>query len=398
MEKTQKGVSSMKLAYCTNIWNHHQGPVCTELARLLGSEFKLLLHQPLDYKYSVERINMGWNLNPPDEPWIVGPPKTCASVDYSEYVKIVMEADAIVFNSELPYMTWDMFRIRHRQGKLNLRMGERIYRGGRPWWLTLSIKKWLGRMVVRRRFESSGLHFLTMSHWCADDLSYLHVCKGRTWRWGYLTPISDTCIVRPKHDKVHIGWCGRMLRCKQVDFILKAYAAMSETARDGSEIHLVGDGETEEELRQLAKRLEIEGSVRFSPMKPQADAKKFLESLDIFVFPSNAHEGWGATLFEAMDKGCAVIANIAAGSTLEVVEDGSNGFTFKDGDIATLTAKLTWLVEHEKERREMGCRAWATIQGWSPTVGASRLVSLIEHLRAGSRDGIPTSGLCAGVR
>ena len=29
----------MKLAYCTNIWNHHQGPVCTELAKLLGPDW-----------------------------------------------------------------------------------------------------------------------------------------------------------------------------------------------------------------------------------------------------------------------------------------------------------------------------------------------------------------------
>lgn len=389
----------MKLAYCTNIWNHHQGPVCTELAKLLGpDDFRLLLHQPLDHKYSLDRINMGWDLNPPDVPWIVGPPKTCSDVDYSEYAKTVMEADAIVFNSELPYMTGDMLRARHRQGKLNLRMGERIYRGGRSWWYAFSPKKWLGRMVVRHRFESAGLHFLTMSHWCADDLAYLHACKGRTWRWGYLTPVSETCVEKPGRDKIRIGWCGRMLRLKQVDFILRAYAAMPEKARARSEIHLVGNGEAEEELRQLAMYLGIEDCVQFRPLMSQPNAKRFLESLDVFVFPSNAHEGWGATLLEAMDKGCAVIANTAAGATLEVLEDGSNGFTFKDGDIATLTERLIWLVEHENKRREIGRRAWATIQDWSPAVGASRLVSLVEHLRSESRDGIPLSGLCAGVR
>ena len=389
----------MKLAYCTNIWNHHQGPVCTELAKRLGpDDFKLLLHQPLDHKYSLERIGMGWNLNPPDEPWIVGPPKTCADIDYSRYVKIVMEADAIVFNSELPYITWDMLRERHRQGKLNLRMGERIYRGGRPWWYPFSPKKWIGRMVVRHRFESAGLHFLTMSHWCVDDLEYLHVCKGRTWRWGYLTPVSDKCVEKPKREKVRIGWCGRMLRLKQVDFILRAYAAMPETARAISEIHLVGNGEAEEELRQLARDLGIDGSVQFSPLMSQLDAKRFLEGLDVFVFPSNAHEGWGATLLEAMDKGCAVIANTAAGATLEVVEDGVNGFTFKDSDVTTVMTRLAWLVEHEKERCEMGRRAWATIQDWSPKAGAHRLVELVKHLQAGMRDGFPLSGLCAGVR
>ena len=389
----------MKLAYCTNIWNHHQGPVCTELAKLLGpDDFKLLLHQPLDHKYSLERIAMGWNLNPPDEPWIVGPPKTCEEVDYSEYVRIANEADAIVFNSEIPYVTWDMLRERHRQGKLNLRMGERIYRGGRPWWYPFSPKKWIGRMVVRHRFESAGLHFLTMSHWCADDLRYLRAYKGRAWRWGYLTPVSAMCVNKPKRDKVRIGWCGRMLRLKQVDLILRAYAAMPEATKAKCEIHLVGNGEAEEELRQLARDLGIEGNVQFSPLMSQADARMFLEDLDVFVFPSNAHEGWGATLLEAMDKGCAVIANTAAGATLEVVEDGSNGFIFNNGDIATVAVRLAWLVEHAKERRDMGRRAWETIQGWSPKAGAYRLVELVNHLQAGVRDGLPSSGLCAGVR
>ena len=173
---------------------------------------------------------------------------------------------------------------------------------------------------------------------------------------------------------------------------------MPEAAKARSEIRLVGNGEAEEELRLLARDLGIEDSVQFSPLMSQADAKRFLEGLDVFVFSSNAHEGWGATLLEAMDKGCAVIANTAAGATLEVVEDGSNGFTFKDGDIFTLTERLTWLVEHENERREMGRRAWVTIQGWSPAAGASRLVSLINHLQAGTPDGLPSSGLCAGVR
>ena len=341
---------------------------------------------------------MGWNLNPPDEPWIVGPPKTCAEVDYSEYVRIVKEADAIVFNSEIPYVTWDMLRERHRQGKLNLRMGERIYRGGRPWWYPFSPKKWIGRMVVRHRFESAGLHFLTMSHWCADDLEYLHACRGRTWRWGYLTPVSEKCVEKQKRDKVRIGWCGRMLRLKQVDFILKAYAAMPETARAISEIHLVGNGEAEEELRQLAKELGIEGSVQFSPMMSQPDAKRFLEDLDVFVFPSNAHEGWGATLLEAMDKGCAVIANKAAGATLEVVEDGSNGFTFKDGDIATVMRRLSWLVEHENERRDMGRRAWETIQDWSPKEGAKRLINLVEALMNEFASCRFQSGLCSRIK
>ena len=389
----------MKLAYCTNIWNHHQGPVCTELAKLLGpDDFKMLLYQPLDHKYSLERIKMGWNLTPPDEPWIVGPPKTCADVDYSGYVKIVMEADAIVFSGQLPYMTWDMLRARHMQGKLNLRMGERLFKVARPWYWWILPQKQFARWVMARRFRRAGLNFLTMGYWCADDLKYYHANKKRIWRWGYLTSVSATCAERLNHERVRIGWCGRMIDWKHVDYIVKAIAMLPSLIKMKCEVVLVGNGDQEESLKKMVRNIGLTDIITFQPSMSSKEIQSFMRGLDIYVFPSNRMEGWGAALLEAMDKGCAVIANTAAGATLEVVDDGSNGFVFKDGDITTLTERLIWLVEHEKERRYMGRRAWATIQGWSPKAGAYRLVGLVNHLQAGVRDGLPSSGLCAGVR
>lgn len=387
----------MKIVFCTNIWNHHQGPVCTELAKLLGDDFMLLLHQPLDHRYSIDRIKLGWNLIPPNVPWIVGPPKSCADIDYSGYIRYAMDADVLILDSMVPFVDNKMLKLRHSQGKINMRMGERIYRGGRPWWYLFSPKKWIGRLISHFRFESPCVHFLTMGHWCVNDLRYLHACKGRTWRWGYLTPVSASCAEKPKRDQICIGWCGRMLFLKQVDLILKAYASMPEPLKAKSCIRLVGNGEAEASLRHLATDLGIVDSVRFDPMMSQVDAKKFLEGLDIFVFSSNAQEGWGATLLEAMDKGCAVIANTAAGATLEVVEDGVNGFVFTDGDVGGLSAKMAWLIENDKVRHNIGQNAWETIQSWSPRVGAERLVKLVHGLYAANMSENYKSGLCSKV-
>ena len=368
----------MKVVFCTNIWNHHQGPVCAELAKLLGKDFTLLLHQPLDHRYSIDRIKLGWNLIPPNEPWIVGPPKTCADVDYSDYVRYAMDADVLILDSIVPYLDFKMLAVRHRNGKMNFIMSERFFRKPRPWWYMLNPRKWCSWLIIHNRYETACVHYLTMGHWVKTDLDFYHVCRGRVHQWGYLTPVSEKCTEKPSRDKVVIGWCGRMLFLKQVEFVLKAVSLLPPEVRAKCEVRLAGHGEAEESLRKLTVDLGLGDMVQFTGLMPHVKALEFLGELDIFVFPSGRYEGWGATLLEAMDKCCVPIANKAAGATLEVVEDGVNGFVFDDGDVELLAARLKWLVENPRQRRDMGHRSWETIQGWSPKAGARRLVEIIK--------------------
>ena len=384
------------ICYCTNIWNHHQGPVCQELARLYGNEFRMILHQPLDSPNSIERMQMGWSIRPPKESWIIEPPEHCASADYSEHRRMALASDVLVMDSVAPYLTHGMLVDRHKKGKINIQLGERFFKSGRPWYYALWPRKWVGRWVMRHRLESAHIHFFTMGHWCASDLKYLGACKGRTWRWGYLTNVSDRPTDKPMREKLRVGWCGRFLCCKNVCDILTATSLLEDEAKKRIEVVIVGDGPEKGNLTSLAHRLGLDGIVAFRPFLPQKDALAFMESVDIYPFPSNRFEGWGATLLEAMDKSCVVVANEAAGATLEVVQNGKNGFAYKDGDIARLAECMGWLIEHEKERREMGFRAWRTIQDWSPCVGALRLKNLVD------RHMIPNAsyvnGLCGLVR
>lgn len=388
----------MKLAYCTNIWNHHQGPVCAELAKRLGpKDFRLLLYQPLDHQYSLARINMGWNLNPPDEPWIVGPPKSCADVDYREQADIARTCDTLVYMSSVPYVTQELLLERRRNGKISMLMGERLYKVKRPWYYSILPRKIAGRCIVHHRFESTGVHFLTMGHGCVEDLAWLHVGRGRTWRWGYLTPASTEVCEKPMRDKVRVGWCGRMIDWKQVDLIIKAVAMLSDETRSKIKVTLVGNGDQECLLRRMVEECRLGEVIEFRDSMSANDVLDFMRGLDVYVFPSNRKEGWGAALLEAMDKGCVPIANASAGSTLEVVKDGHNGFVFKDGDIQALSEKIEYLALHPKEMHAMGQCAWRTIQFWTPQVGAERLCALIEAI--GKKTASPfQEGLCAKVR
>ncbi len=291
-----------------------------------------------------------------------------------------------------------MLEARHRAGKLNFRMGERFFKIPRPWYWLLWPRKWLARWIVGRRFRRAGLHFLTMGHWCAEDLKYYGARDGHIWRWGYLTAVSPKCPQKPVRDKVSIGWCGRMLDWKRVDYIINAFAMLSPTVKAKCEVTLIGNGDQEGILKAMVRDNGLSDFITFKQSMSSTDILRFMKDLDVYIFPSDRYEGWGAALLEAMDNGCAVVANSLAGSTLEIVEDGVNGFVFDDGDVATLSRRMALLVEDENVRRTMGKKAWATVQGWSPQTGAERLIALIGALKSGDCGDLPQTGLCSLIK
>lgn len=384
----------MRFAFCTNIWTHHQAPVCYELAKLLGEDFRMFVYQPLDCDWSRERIEMGWNLIPPKEPWIVGPPKTTTELTGDFFEGWIESADVLVYGDNC-YFDAAALRRRLKAGKLTFKMGERLLK------LPIALRHWLSPRFYKRwlwthfGFRHKSLHYLAMSHWCAGDLAFFHACKGRVWRWGYLTPVSDRPTEKPVREKVRIGWCGRFLCWKNVCDILQASSLLENSLKDRIEVTLVGDGPEKENLVRLAHALGLDGVVEFKPFMSAADAKAFMRDLDIYVFPSGRQEGWGAALAEAMDASCAVVANEAAGSTLELVRDGENGFAYKDGDLATLTRRLGELVRDAELRKRFGLEAWRTMQGVSPAVGARRLVELAGHLIGNEPSRVADHGLCS---
>jgi hypothetical protein len=109
------------LAYCTNIWIHHQSPVCTEFSRLLGeNHFKLCLFEAV----SEERIRLGYARTVPELNWIAGPPSSGSEME--QLLQIVCDADVAVLGA----CPQEVLKARVATGKLTFIMSERMMRGG----------------------------------------------------------------------------------------------------------------------------------------------------------------------------------------------------------------------------------------------------------------------------
>lgn len=386
----------MTLCYLTNIWGHLQTEVCKELRKLLGDGFRMILTQPLNHEYSLERIRMGWQLEPPRGiDWVIGPPKVSGDLTKDpRYCQWIENADVLVFSNygrELRPAFWK----RINAGKLTFKMSETIFKH------KLRVRDFLSYTFLRRciglhyLLNRPNVHFLTISHWCARDLAFLHTCKGKTWQWGYLTRMSSECPPSRENGKLRIVWCGRMLQWKRVDLLIKAVAILPDDVKSMCDITLIGNGPEESNLKKLAQDNGLMGFITFVPFMKHEDVMIVLNKSHVYSFSSNVGEGWGAALVEAMNCGCVPIANEAAGVTLEVVQDGENGFVYKDGDFPSLAEKIEWCAKNFDRLHIMATKAWASVvNGLSPSLGAERLIGLSTNLIDGCGGGY-SNGLCS---
>ena len=125
-----------------------------------------------------------------------------------------------------------------------------------------------------------------------------------------------------------------------------------------------------------------------------------MEQSQIFLFTSYRNEGWGAVLNESLNSGCAVVASHAIGSVPFLLQDGKNGFIYKDGDINDLFNKVKYLLDNEAERINMQKSAYETIiNEWNAENAAKKLIELLTKLLNGENvETLFESGVCSKAK
>ena len=140
---------------------------------------------------------------------------------------------------------------------------------------------------------------------------------------------------------------GRIDGEKCIDLPIRA---MQQLARDDIQIVIAGHGKVEGSLRRLVTDMHIEEKVKFTGFIPAEDVPGLMNSIDVFLMPSEA-ELLSISTLEAMACGRPVLlANALA--LPELVRDGENGYLFKPGDVMDLARNMNLLAD-QPERWEM---------------------------------------------
>ena len=223
----------------------------------------------------------------------------------------------------------------------------------------------------------------------ASDFEFLlGSYRDRCYKFGYFPypealSWEELTAQKRQNDKTRILWCGRFLKLKRADLLIKAAAAAKDKGYD-FELEIVGSGEEEKNIRALVKDMGLMDRTVFPGYLSPEDTRHEMEKADIYVCTSNKLEGWGAVIYEGLSAGCATIATSAAGATPFLIKDGETGYAYRSGDWRSLADKLELYLKDTAGARLMGKRAYELMNTqWNPAEAAERVLTVSEHLIQG---------------
>ena len=147
-----------------------------------------------------------------------------------------------------------------------------------------------------------------------------------------LRDFSHTPVFGENKD-VTIVAVGRLVYQKGFDILLRAYALLRKNGFEKSLLLVLGKGEEEANLKNLAEKLGISESVKFLGFQPEP--WRFLREADVFV-SSSRFEGFSMVIAEAMFCGVPVVATDCPSGPREVLLDGKCGLLVPPEDPVAL--------------------------------------------------------------
>lgn len=349
----------MKFVFYTCSVSPHQIPLARELVACLGRDNYRYVHAGA---MSEERRKLGWSEVACG--WIVSEEENRA-----EARRLLEDCDVLLSGLR----DLDLFEKRSRAGKRTIYCGERWFKpttlfralciSGKARMLVPSYRRMAHRFVKLVR-EDPHFSLLPMGIHAARDFAWLlggeierfeRRLGGRVFGrgkgldkirvFGYtVAPGGARSAGNVLHDTVRVLWVGRFLRWKRVADIIRAVCRANRLEREGCQrriaLTLVGSGPEEARLKRLARRLRTGDRsplIAFLPPVPVGEVRKLMHEHDLYVLSSDAHEGWGAAVSEAIEEGMRVVGTYEAGASATVLGEGA---LYHAGDVQRLACMI----------------------------------------------------------
>lgn len=139
-----------------------------------------------------------------------------------------------------------------------------------------------------------------------------------------------------------MGFIGSFYHYEGLDLLLEAVVKLKRTLSD-IKILLVGGGPMEDQLKQQAKKLQINDCIVFTGRLPHDEIPVMYSLLDILILPRKSMRLTELVTplkpLESMCMGKLVVASDVGGHK-ELIRDRETGYLFKAGDVDALVEKI----------------------------------------------------------
>ena len=191
---------------------------------------------------------------------------------------------------------------------------------------------------------------------------------------------------KEQNKKMEIIWVARFIKWKHPEVVIKL-AKNLKKQNYNFEIKMLGTGVLQEKIKKVVAKEKLDDVVKIVGQVPSDKVKDYMEKANIFIATSDSSEGWGAVINEAMNAGCAIVANKKMGSVPFLIQDNENGMMYEKYE--DLELKIKKLVDNKELRTKLSKNAYEYItQKWTSSIAAENLIELFESVMNGKESKI----------
>lgn len=362
----------MKITFYSNFLTHHQLPFCLEMVEKYGEDYKFVSTIPI----TEERLKLGYQDMDKDYDFVVRAYENEETYQYA--LQLAVDSDIVIMGS-----TSDEYIVeRLKQDKLTFRYRERLFYDGWKTWLDKEKRK----TILERHYKfakNKNLYMLCASAYGANDFYKIGKYKDKIYKWGYFPKtfyydIEELTKQKEQNNPINILWTGRFKKWKNPDYMVKLAERLKEERYD-FKIQMLGNGELFSEIEQGIKNKDLESYVELVGAVESDKVRDYMVKSNIFCFTSDIHEGWGAVLNEAMNSGCAVVANKYIGAVPFLIANEESGITYTNFEEFYEAVKK--LIDKKELRKKLYKNAYLTIANtWNSKVATENLIKLFESI------------------
>ena len=215
-------------------------------------------------------------------------------------------------------------------------------------WLKAKLTQFYYRQTIKDLGKCAQLVVLTES----DARGWRQHFQNVTVIPNPVTQYPDVIDDTPK-DSGRIIFVGRFNHEKRIDRLITAFSMIADKYPDWH-VDIFGEGNEKKNLINQIRDMKLDSRVIIhEPTKAIYDEYKRSEMLVL----CSEHEASPLVLVEAMACGIPCVSFDCPNGPREIIQDGITGLLAKDGDVKDLSAKMEWMITHDKERKEMGINA-----------------------------------------
>ncbi len=169
--------------------------------------------------------------------------------------------------------------------------------------------------------------------------------------WGYF--VTPSTQQNSNLSRKGVLWVGRLIPLKNTITLVKSCNQLQIP------LDIYGDGPLKSKLESISGP-----SVHFHPFVQIKEIRNIMNSHKIYVLPSNAYEGWGAVISEALEEKMVVYASIESGAGATMLPY-NHLFKFNDNK------SLSDLLSQDNTLSSIGC--------WNAEYAAKYIYNLISN-------------------